>query len=185
MSELLPTKEVNRGPSVQTLFDTLNSLKREAFSTIDQALSIDAGVKNTVYTTAIIMYEKSLVLLQKAIEYYQKNSEKLGSMNEAVEIYNKLNGMKNQANNRVEELRKLNVNKEFLDISDDVLLIQDDDFKNNNDIENNHSNKTRNFEKATEICKFENCVQLFYIASDGNVSTPYRPDTLTVYTFDE
>ena len=180
----------NKTTNAQTLFDTLTSLKREAFSMLDQALSIDASVKNSVYESAVIIYRKGLTLLDNAIDYYKTNKDQLSSMNDAVKVYNQLIAMRNQVTTRLDEIanvnRDNNKNNHFLDMSDDVLLIEDDD----NDIivldEVNTEKKTDlDFENANEICRFENSVQLFFIKTDGTVTTPSRPDTMTLYTFNE
>lgn len=40
-------------------------------------------------------------------------------------------------------------------------------------------------QKASEILRVDNGVQIFYIADDGSVSTPSYPTTLSIYSFDE
>ena len=74
MSELV----TNRNESVQNIYDKLVSLKKEAFANLDQALNVD-GVANTNENidNAIILYEKCLVLIDNAIEYFNQNKSKL------------------------------------------------------------------------------------------------------------
>ena len=77
MSELV----TNKNESVQNIYDKLVSLKKEAFSNLDQALNVD-GVANTNENidSAIILYEKCLVLIDNAIEYFNQNKSKLAQL---------------------------------------------------------------------------------------------------------
>jgi hypothetical protein len=92
----------------------------------------------------------------------------------------------------------------FLELADDIL--SDDEFLIVDDVNNsrpstgpqsdatsNAADETRlarrlrtgEFTEATEICRLDNGVQMFYIASDGSVSTPSYPTTLSIYAFSE
>lgn len=80
--------------------------------------------------------------------------------------------------------------REFLELADEVLsddefLIVDDDNETNAAKLQKRLAMDDMFAKASEICRVDNGVQLFYIANDGSVSTPSHPTTLSIYAFND
>jgi hypothetical protein len=78
--------------------------------------------------------------------------------------------------------------EEFRNISDDVLLVDDEDsdviiIDSPNKSDRNKSLK--DFAKATEIYRLENGVRQFFIATDGTVSTPSHSTDISIYTFEK
>ena len=158
------------------------------------------------------LYQKALGIITNAIELYRANSASLGKLEEAVVLYNQLVRMRAQTAERLEYLQSTanassnyiqpttlapsaNFNNNaFLELADEVL--SDDEFLivDDNETQAATSSKSKlqtrlgmdeKFAKATEICRVDNGVQLFYIANDGSVSTPSHPTTLSIYAFNE
>jgi spartin len=189
MSEL--TKKVRE----QHLIDNLISLKREAFGYLDEALSIDSTTdKKSQKDNAIFLYEKSIGIIDRALNYYESNKTKLETDEDAVKISTQLNRMKAQANERLDYLKLLKNNEEFLDLGDQILeneydfvTVDENDTSNNENKkeESSTNNNQTNFSKASELLNIENGAQIYYIANDGTVSTPSYPTTLTIYSFDK
>lgn len=216
MSEIVQSKS---SISISSLVDTLTSLKREIYQILHQALEVDQKVtsyKNKPapgdYDTAKILYDKSLALTEKAIQFYNTNVAKLAGNEEAIRTLNKLNSIKTQTVDRLKVLNTTpsDIDIEFLDISDDVLLVDDvenniivvdeipaypklSDLKpttENNDCtvfveKNEQPLNDYDSKKATEIFRMENNAQLFFIGTDGSVSTPTSMRNISVYSFDQ
>lgn len=201
--------------STKSLLDTLTSLKREIFSYLDQALEIDqhisqlknSNVTSGAYDNAIILYEKSLSLTDEALKFYEKNSAEFSKNEEATKILDKLNSIKAQTLNRLKALQS-ETSKiediEFLNIGDEVNLYNDDDIIIIDD-QCDHSKPDLNkpndcvitdekppapftvndSKKATEILRLDNASNMFFIGTDGSVSTPSSPKTISIYSFDQ
>ena len=197
--------------NMNSLYDSLTSLKREVYSYLDQALTLDKQFSESQDKSkkldVIIMYQKSLEFVEKALNFYNANKEQLSKMPDAIDLVDKLNKIKVQTVDRLNVLNAMlsSLGKEedieFLDISDDILSVDDDDdviliessesapVTNKDDckiIEN--PRKPVNLvdsKEATEIFRCQNAIRLFYIASDGTVSSPSKPTTISIFTFDE
>ncbi len=179
----------------QHLIDNLISLKREAFGYLDEALSTDSNNTKSKKENAIFLYEKSMSIIDRALNYYENNKIELEKDEDAVKIYTQLNRMKTQANERLDYLKLIQNNEEFLDLGDQILeneydfvtADENDTINNENKKEQNSiiNNDETNFSKASELLNIENGAQIYYIANDGSVSTPSYPTTLTVYSFDK
>lgn len=124
--------------AAQTLLDRFSSLKREAYSHLDQALTFDSSTttpSETKLDTAIIMYERCLNYIEEALRFYQTNRGELSNHDDAIRVYNQIVSMKNQTSERLgalkDERMKLTSPKkmvksdsrqeEFLDIGDEIL----------------------------------------------------------------
>jgi len=210
----------NSNSNISSLLDTFTSLKREIYSYLNQALELDEKLNQNkeikqpdAYSSVIILYEKSLALTEKALNYFNINKDKLNSQAEALSTLAKLNSMRDQAINRLNSLKSTfdtlktsEIDMKFLDIGDDVLLVDnyDDDIvviddlppypgvttlTKNDDCVIVSEKPAKPFEsdatKATELYRLENCAQLFYIGTDGSVSTPSSSKTLSIYSFDQ
>jgi hypothetical protein len=207
----------------QNLFDKFSNLKREAYSNLEQALSLDAlaNTNNGYFDDIIVMYENSLTIIERALRFFQQNKKDLATVEDASRTWMQLERMKIETTERLKTLRskqstqiESKLTSDFLKAGDDILIDNDDDciiideiLLNSDDddcilIENDdstHSNsnasklntsinkiqKKNDFSKATEILRVDNGVQLFYIASDGTVSTPSHPATLSIYSFND
>lgn len=141
MSELPIPVNQKISSSTQSLLDKLSSLKREAYSHLDQALTFDSGTpgaptsSETKCDTAIIMYERCLRYIDDTLAFYQTNRAELSGHDEAIRVYNHLVSMKNQTNERLNALKdermrlvnqgrsKLTIDNTdgFLDIGDEIL----------------------------------------------------------------
>jgi hypothetical protein len=174
--------------------DNLTRLKRDAYAKLDQALNLDQS--NESNDTKIILYESSLILINKALAYNKENQTSLNENEDAIKIVKQLNEMKKLTNERLEHLNKVNSTKldeEFFNISDDCLLVSEDDDEDSDVIlidsphktTKNDSNLLKDFEKANEIYRLENGVQQFFIAPDGTVSTPSHLTDISIYTFEK
>ncbi len=88
--------------------------------------------------------------------------------------------------------------EEFLQIGDEILMNSNDDdcviieeeefnltTRKSTTLSPILMEKFKNEQKATELLRIDNGVQLFYIANDGTVSTPSYPTTLSFYLFDD
>lgn len=155
------TKKGQTTNNAQAMLDKLSSLKREAYSYLDQALTFDSNTSSTdtKIDTAIIMYERCLKFISDALGYYETNRAEFAKHDDAIRVYNQLVNMKNQTNERLLALKNerikataANANKsshinndEFLDIGDDILNDSDciiiDDFGVE---ESNHSKLINN-----------------------------------------
>lgn len=192
MSEFISNHKPTVSP--QTLMDKFSSLKKEAYSHLDQALSFDSSAQASnpsKIDTLIIMYEKCLNLIDQATGYYENNEILLSTFSqEATQMYNQLKSVKIQTSDRINTLKTsrvstLNSNTEFLDLGDQILN-SDDDCVIIEDLDDTAAVAIpRDFTKANEILSLENRVQLFYIANDGSVSTPSYPTSLSVYSFED
>lgn len=194
--------------SAQSLVDRLYNLKREAFSSLDQALSFDTNESNLNHhkiDKSILMYEKSIDLIEKTLAFYTDNKSVFVKNDNAVTIHSHLISIRSQALERVNRLKTIRVNNsnpkptssfnsEFLAAADDILcddfLIIDEIDTDNTIIEketikNKPEEKYKNFAKAKEFLRLDDGVQLFYIANDGSVSTPSYPTNMSLYLFDE
>ena len=125
--------------AAQTLLDRFSSLKREAYSHLDQALTFDSSTttpSETKLDTAIIMYERCLNYIEEALRFYQANRGELSNHDDAIRVYNQIVSMKNQTSERLgalkdERMRLTSPKKimvksdsrqeEFLDIGDEIL----------------------------------------------------------------
>ena len=204
-------EDLPKRPSMNSLYDSLTSLKREVYSYLDQALTLDKQFSEVQDKSkkldVIILYQKSLEFVEKALHFYNANKEQLIQMPDAIDLVDKLNKIKLQTLDRLNVLNAMlsSLGKEedieFLDISDDILSLDDDDdviliessdtkqATNTGDckiIENPRKpvNLTDSKE-ATEIFRCQNAIRVFYIASDGTVSSPSKPTTISIFTFDE
>ena len=87
MAELMATTG-GSSKIAQNLYDKLSDLKREAYSTLDQALALDQTQStlnnaNSNYAnldTLIVLYEKSVKLIENALEFFQKNKQDLSQL---------------------------------------------------------------------------------------------------------
>jgi hypothetical protein len=193
--------------------DAFLSLKREAYATLDQALSIDSNANTVVNRdAAIVLYETSLTTIERALAFYKQNDAKLSESSEAVKLQSQLVKMRTQANDRLNLLKNekfqsttksgatnnsstirsnnRTASNEFLDLGDEILdnndfLIIDDSAFNDRLQTNSNRTRTNEFEKATELISFDDGVKIFYIANDGSVSTESTLTTLSIYSFDE
>lgn len=194
--------------SSQSLVDRLYNLKREAFSSLDQALSFDTNEPNSntqKVDKSILMYEQSLDLIEKALAFYTDNKSAFVKNDICVTIHSHLISIRSQALERANKLKTIRVknlnpkpmstlNSEFLAagdeiLSDDFLIIDEIDtdytLSGKDTIKNESEEKYKNFAKAKEFLRLDDGVQLFYIANDGSVSTPSYPTNMSLYLFDE
>ena len=145
MAELSIKANQQISSSTQSLLDKLSSLKREAYSHLDQALTFDSSTpgapksSETKCDTAIIMYERCLRYIDDTLAFYQTNRAEFSGHDDAIRVYNHLVSMKNQTNERLNALKdermrlvngkssKLTIDNTdgFLDIGDEIL--NDDD----------------------------------------------------------
>ena len=222
MAELSKSKPTSTSKT-KNLLDELTNLKREVYSNIDlalvcdQKLLIDSTVpdklKTADYENAIFLYQKSLSLTEKALNYYNIHKETFSAENEAIQTATKLEAIRAQAIDRINTIRSnLNtlqasdIDMRFLDIGDNVLL--DEDFDDLIVVENENEQstsetKTNNQEadsrletsknhfqyvdskKAIELFKLENVARMFYIGTDGSVTTPSNSKSISIYSFDQ
>ena len=187
MAEAIKQQPARTENGYQMLLDKLSEIKREAYSFLNQALELDASKH---YNEAVIIYRKSVTLINKAISFVKNENIDLAKSPEANKINQDLHVMLKKTLDRLELLekdlqkpsvatnsvsKKKNNIDEYLLIGDEVLG-HDNEGSNLIEISNNESN-------ATQIYNIESGVQLFYIASDGSVSTPSYPTSLSVYLF--
>ena len=180
MAEAIKQQPARTENGYQMLLDKLSEIKREA-------LELDASKH---YNEAVIIYRKSVTLINKAISFVKNENIDLAKSPEANKINQDLHVMLKKTLDRLELLekdlqkpsvatnsvsKKKNNIDEYLLIGDEVLG-HDNEGSNLIEISNNESN-------ATQIYNIESGVQLFYIASDGSVSTPSYPTSLSVYLF--
>ncbi len=210
MAEITKSKS---SPNIGSLTDTLASLKREIYSYLDQALEIDQKITNSkikpksdAYDNVKVLYEKSLRLTNQAIQFYNDHKDALSTQIEAVSTMKKLDSIKTQTTDRLRSIESRETEErnevEFLDISDDVLLIDKydediviiDEKQPNAAVSDdcvivNEQPATKfswaDSKKATEIVHIENCAQLFYIGTDGSVSTPSTSQNISIYSFEQ
>ncbi|CAF0899388.1 unnamed protein product [Brachionus calyciflorus] len=181
----------------QALVDKLANLKKEAFSNLDQALTMDSNESSSNpqrnhVDQIIIMYEKCLNLIDQAVEFYEQNKSNLKHNETATTQHSHLISIRNQTLERLNKLKtdrmnNQNRNSEFLSLSDEILNSNDyliiDELPQ---VDTTISQIPQNdFTKATEILHLNDGVQLFYIANDGTVSTPSYPTNLSIYTFND
>lgn len=187
-------QQIARNKNLESLVDNFTHLKRDAYVKLDQALNVDQT--NESSQTKITLYENSLSLINKASVFYIENHDRLHQNEDAIKIYQQLNEMKRLTVERLEFLKKSqpkatvsDINdEEFLNISDDVLLVDDED----NDViiidspnKNDRNKSLKDFEKASEIYRLENGVRQFFIATDGTVSTPSQSTDISIYSFEK
>lgn len=187
----------------ENLLERLVELKKQAYSQLNRALSIDTANRDAKDASqadaAILAYETSLQLIQQALTFYTDNVQTLSNSEPARKLFSQLSEMQTQTVERTSTLRSqrastaskdLNSNEqeEFITIGDDILndciIIDDVDSNNNNPGNSVYNNQIKDFERATELVRIDQGVQLFYIAADGTVSTPSYPTTLSVYSFE-
>ena len=177
---------------------------------MDQALTLDAqsmGAEMTTATTeqSIIMYEKSVSVIESALVFYEHNRTTLSvsetqnsSDDEAQRIARQLGKIREQALDRLAALKNKNKSNnnnnnnndtQFLNAGEEILdyIVVDDDEENSGDentkkSNNNNNNDTTTMKRASELLSIERGAQLFYIADDGSVSTPSYPTTLSIYS---
>lgn len=198
--------------NLASLIDTLTSIKREVYSYLDQALELDQQISSSTqksnpsaYDTVIVLYNKSLQLTEKALNYYNIHKEKLSTQDEAIRTLAKLNSIKNQTIDRLNVLKSSqstlkasDIDLSFLNISDDVLgvdeideniILVDDLPKYSETTANNEIVSTdKGFVESTKACeifRLDNCAQLFYIGTDGSVSTPSSFKNISIFSFDK
>lgn len=201
--------------NTKSLLDELTNLKREVYSNVDQALDCDqkllkssSKVKYEDYENAIYLYQKSLSLTEKALNYYNIHKDKLSTENEALQTVTKLEAIRSQAIERINTIRSSmnnlnasNLDTKFLEISDDVLLV--DDFDDMIIAENeasateakasvakleDASKKPFDYvdsKRATELIRLENAARMFYIGTDGSVTTPSETTSISLYSFEQ
>lgn len=192
--------------SSQSLVDKLYSLKKEAFSHLDQALSFDTNESSASaqkIDQSILLYEKSLNYIDRALAFYTDNKSILVTNDNAVTVHSHLTSIRSQTMERLDKLKTNRVknanqgsvlNSEFLAagdqiLTDDFLIIDEIDdncqLKEKEPAKNLADEKFKDFAKAKEFLRLDDGVQLFYIATDGSVSTPSYPANLSLYLFDE
>lgn len=213
----LSKKPTTTGGSNNTgsLLDELTNLKREVYSNVDQALDCDQKLlksadklKNEDYENAIYLYQKSLSLTEKALNYYNIHKDKLSTKNEALQTVTKLEAIRSQAIERINTIRSnmsalntSNLDTKFLEISDDVLLVDDfddliivEDEASSTEPKKNVSKpeeaSKKPFEyadskRATELIRLENACRMFYIGTDGSVTTPSETKNISLYSFEQ
>lgn len=194
--------------SQSQLVDRLISLKKDAFSNLDRALLFDTNEASSnpqKIDQSILLYEKSLNYIDKALAFYSDNKSILVKNDNAVTMHSHLTSIRSQTLERVNKLKTIRLNNsnmnagstlnsEFLAAGDQILaddfLIIDEVEDDNKQIEKEQNKnilneKITNFAKAKEFLRLDDGVQLFYIATDGSVSTPSYPTNLSLYFFDQ
>jgi hypothetical protein len=161
--------------TIDKLVDQLTSHKREIYAYLDQALNLDSKNQSD---ESIILYRKCLNMTQKTFEFVRKQFVSFQKVPEVIKIQSDLNKIYEQTSERLQFLEESlsNVAKEtseFVDIADEVLNYTDpsDQITYSNDA------------NATELLKIDHSVKLFYISSDGSVSTPSHAASLSIYSF--
>jgi len=210
MAEITKSKS---SPNIGSLIDTLTSLKREIYSYLNQALEIDHKITDSnnksrlnAYDNVKVLYEKSLKLANEAMKFYNDNKEVLSMQSEAVSILKKLDSFKTQITDRLRSIEsqtsELKNEMEFIEIGDDVLLVDkyDEDIVLVDERPAANANESdcvivgekpkskldwADSERATEIFRLDNCAQLFYIGTDGSVSTPSNNQNISIYSFEQ
>jgi hypothetical protein len=199
MSELIQKKPLQNESHMRNLVDQFTSMKREAFIYLDEALSHDSLSNQE---NAIVLYEKSLESINKSLKFFEAYKMDLDQNEEAVKINTQLNRMKEQASDRLEQLKKPNkaIDAQFLDMSDQILddtydfvtIEEEEEIRppfsladSETRVNNNKQIDSNSLNKASELLNIENGAQIYYIANDGSVSTPSKPATLSIYSFDQ
>ena len=80
MSEATLKSDAN---NAQNVFAKLSSLKREAYTNLDQALALDASqtsVTKNFTENVIDLYEKSMKSIERAMFFYQQHKKELSSI---------------------------------------------------------------------------------------------------------
>ena len=167
-----------------------------------------SNISNASYDNVIILYEKSLSLTHGALDFYEKNKAVLSKSEEAATILNKLNAIKIQIVDRLKVLQSETTaidKHEFLKIGNegnlsndaDIIIIDDDQSvcekpelnKSNDCVITNEKSPTpfnlNDSKKAIEIIRLENSANMFFIGTDGSVSTPSSPKTISIYSFEQ
>ena len=112
MSELTrPPQPANSNN--QIMFDKFAALKREAYASLNSALSIDTmnKTKNRQQTdAAILAYEKSLDQIMSSLKFYEANLANLAYFDEARKISGQLAEMRAQTEERLNLLKTERIN---------------------------------------------------------------------------
>ena len=79
MSEekFLKRNDATSSKNIQNLQDKLSNLKREAYLNLGQALELDAKTNEKNDTNVIILYEKSLMLIERGLSFYKQYEKDL------------------------------------------------------------------------------------------------------------
>lgn len=170
MAEALLERRKEQQSDAQLALDKLRQLKKTAYALVDSALKLDADGKTH---EAVRSYQDAKEVLLQAINYHDENRADFHSSNDAKKILSDLNTILKQSEER---LRVLNNQ-----LNDEVLL---DDFEDIlNDDPNIDKQPSVDEANAVELCNILKGAQVFYITSDGSVSTPYHQSVLSIYEF--
>ena len=153
--------------------DKLKQLKKAAYALVDSSLKLDAQHKPH---EALRSYQEAKEALLQAIRFHDEHKTELQASSETKKILTDLSTILKQSEERIRVLNN--------QLNDEVLL---NDFENilNAQQEDPNIDKKATVDEANavELCNILKGAQVFYIASDGSVSTPYHQSVLNVYEF--